>query len=129
MRKVFNDFADATDEEIIEAFAPLTGEPVYRPDMHVLVADYTYEDYSGSAFVLFEQGGVLYENHGSHCSCYGLEDQWQPERVQVEEMRRRYTRALERERRELQEGVWTPLSFAELQSAIAVDEAVLEVLG
>ena len=32
--------------------------------------------YSGYAFVLFEEGGKLYEVHGSHCSCYGLEDQW-----------------------------------------------------
>ena len=45
----------------------------------VLVASYTYEDYSGSAYVLFERDGKLFEVHGGHCSCYGLEGQWEPE--------------------------------------------------
>jgi len=45
----------------------------------VLVAWYDCEDYEGSAFVLFSQNGKLYEVHGGHCSCYGLEGQWGPE--------------------------------------------------
>ena len=52
----------------------------------ILLADYRYEDYSGSAFVLFEKDGKLYEDHGSHCSCYGLEDQWSPEETSAEEL-------------------------------------------
>lgn len=32
-----------------------------------------------SSFFLLEKGGVLYENHGSHCSCYGFEGQFSPE--------------------------------------------------
>lgn len=32
-----------------------------------------------SSFFLFRKGGKLYENHGSHCSCYGFEGQWEPE--------------------------------------------------
>lgn len=55
----------------------------------ILFADYSYEDYSGSAFVLFKQGRKLYEVHGSHCSCYGLEDQWSPEEVTVKELTHR----------------------------------------
>lgn len=47
----------------------------------VIVASYTYEDYSGRAYVLFERDGKLFEVHGSHCSCYGLEDQWEPEQA------------------------------------------------
>lgn len=47
--------------------------------VHVLFAAYACYSYEGSAFVLYEQDGKLYEVHGSHCSCYGLEDQWQPE--------------------------------------------------
>ena len=42
----------------------------------VIVAYYSYEDYSGSAFVLLKKGRKYYEVHGSHCSCYGLEGQW-----------------------------------------------------
>lgn len=28
--------------------------------------------------------GALFENHGSHCSCYGFEGQWSPEPTTVE---------------------------------------------
>ncbi len=64
----------------------------------VLLASYTYEDYSGDAFVLFERGGKFYEVNGSHCSCYGLSEssysgdtttQWQPEETTVEALRHR----------------------------------------
>ena len=69
-----HDFKDA--EDVIAQFdAPadaLAGATVF-------FADYTYEDYSGSATVIFEKDGKLWEVNGSHCSCYGLEGQWQPE--------------------------------------------------
>lgn len=52
----------------------------------ILFAVYSYESYSGKAFVLFEMAGKLYEVNGSHCSCYGLEDQWQPEETTVESL-------------------------------------------
>lgn len=64
----------------------------------VLLASYTYEDYSGDAFVLFERGGKLYEVNGSHCSCHGLsessyddatETQWQPEETSIDALRHR----------------------------------------
>lgn len=48
-------------------------------DEEVLVAVYEQPNYDGAAFVLFERDGALYEVNGSHCSCFGLEDQWQPE--------------------------------------------------
>ena len=51
--------------------------------VEVLLASYSYEDYSGLAFVLFRKGGELFEVNGSHCSCYGLEDQWEPEPTTV----------------------------------------------
>lgn len=50
----------------------------------ILLASYTYENYSGAAFVLFEKDGTLFEVNGSHCSCYGLEDQWEPEETSEE---------------------------------------------
>ena len=55
----------------------------------VLLAIYTYEDYDGSAFVLFERNNKLYEVNGGHCSCYGLEGQWEPEKTSVEALRHR----------------------------------------
>jgi hypothetical protein len=45
----------------------------------ILFAFYEYADYSGNAWVLFLQDGKLYEVNGGHCSCYGLEGQWDPE--------------------------------------------------
>jgi len=50
----------------------------------VLLAWYRYEDYSGSALVVFEKDGKLWEVNGNHCSCNGLEDQWQPEETSWE---------------------------------------------
>lgn len=50
----------------------------------IIVASYTYEDYSGSAYVLFRRDGKLFEVHGGHCSCYGLEGQWEPEETTKE---------------------------------------------
>jgi len=48
-------------------------------DAFIILAWYGYGDYDGSAFVLFERGGKLYEVNGGHCSCYGLEECWEPE--------------------------------------------------
>lgn len=45
----------------------------------VYVAWYEDESYSGTAFVLFEKDGKLWEVNGGHCSCCGLEGQWSPE--------------------------------------------------
>jgi hypothetical protein len=55
-------------------------KPDYQ-EAHILLASYSTENYAGDAFVLFEQGGKLFEVNGSHCSCYGLEGQWRPEEV------------------------------------------------
>lgn len=52
----------------------------------VIHADYTYEYYEGSSYVLFFKDGKYYEVFGSHCSCYGLEDQWDPEEVTVAQL-------------------------------------------
>lgn len=64
-----------------------------RYDAQILFAAYTYEDYSGDAFVLFKRDGKLHEINGGHCSCYGLSessysgsspDQWEPEETTKE---------------------------------------------
>ena len=58
-------------------------------NMEVLLASYSYENYSGDAFVLFKRDGKLYEVNGGHCSCYGLEGQWEPEETSIESLRHR----------------------------------------
>ena len=49
-----------------------------------IIAGYSYEDYSGSAYVLFEKDGKVYEVSGGHCSCDGLEGQWEPYEMTAE---------------------------------------------
>lgn len=48
-------------------------------DANLLYAKYKYESYEGSAFILFTKDDKMWEVHGSHCSCYGLEGQWDPQ--------------------------------------------------
>lgn len=60
----------------------------YR-DVNILFATYGYENYSGDAFVLFEKDGKLYEVNGGHCSCYGLEGQWDAEETNLDVLKHR----------------------------------------
>lgn len=87
----------ANDAEIIDAF----GLPLNALDgCRVLLAYYHVGGYGcdGSAFVLFEKDGKLYEVNGSHCSCHGLSEtdysgsspsQWDPEETTVEALEHR----------------------------------------
>ena len=54
--------------------------------IEILHAVYTYECYEGSAWVVFgdKATGRLYEVYGGHCSCNGLEDQWDPQETSYE---------------------------------------------
>jgi hypothetical protein len=47
--------------------------------VEILFAEYDCPWYEGYAWVVFRKEDQLYEVNGSHCSCYGLEDQWKPE--------------------------------------------------
>lgn len=61
----------------------------YIDGINILFAIYDVDGYDGYAYVLFEQNGILYEVHGGHCSCYGLEGQWSPEEVNLKELHNR----------------------------------------
>lgn len=56
---------------------------------NILFASYGQDNYSGDAWVLFEENGKLYEVNGSHCSCFGLEGQWEAEEVVLKELENR----------------------------------------
>ena len=58
-------------------------------DYKVLYAWYESADYSGNAFVLLKKGRKLYEVNGSHCSCSGLEGQFELEETNVETLLKR----------------------------------------
>jgi len=52
-------------------------------NVNYLICWYGYGSYCGSSYVLYEKDGKFYENHASHCSCMGLEDQWEPDEVSL----------------------------------------------
>ena len=55
----------------------------------ILFASYGNDSYWGDAFVLFEKDGKLFEVNASHCSCFGLENQWEEEEVELKELEHR----------------------------------------
>ena len=75
-------------ESVVEAFEEEPGDGV-----EILYAVYDYEGYEGTAFVLFREGGKMYEVNGCHCSCFGLYEQWSPEEVTVADLRFRLNHA------------------------------------
>lgn len=68
-------------------------DDVQLEDSEVLLASYGGAAYEGDAFVIFMRDGKLYEAHGSHCSCNGLEGQWRPEETSMEALEYRLENA------------------------------------
>lgn len=60
-------------------------ENIELPD-EVLLASYDCPYWEGYAEVVYRKGDRYYWASGSHCSCYGLEDQWDPEEYSREEL-------------------------------------------
>lgn len=61
-------------KEITSAFETEQDEPD-----ELLFAEYGGAAYEGDAYVCYRIGDKYYTVRGSHCSCYGLEGQWNPE--------------------------------------------------
>lgn len=49
----------------------------------IIIASYDTPGYEGYATVIIKNmnDGLYYEVNASHCSCYGLENQWDPELI------------------------------------------------
>lgn len=62
----------------------------------ILYADYQTGNYEGSAYVLGYDNvqDKFFEVHGGHCSCYGLEGQWNEEYCTLSELKELITRRL-----------------------------------
>lgn len=60
--------------------------------VHLLVAYESVGDYGcdSAGFYVFRKGRKLYEVHGSHCSCYGFENQWSPEATSLAFLRSKH---------------------------------------
>jgi len=78
-----NDWAAGGIEELKRDFR-ITDDDL--AGVEILLASYSYANYSGDAFVLFRKDGKYYEVNGWHCSCYGLEGQWEPEEANIKEL-------------------------------------------
>ena len=49
----------------------------------VLYASYDQFGYEGAVYCLTLINGELHDVEGSHCSCYGLEDLWNPQKTNL----------------------------------------------
>ena len=58
-------------------------------NINILFASYNQANYEGKAWVLLEKEGKLFEVNGEHCSCYGVEGQWEPKQVSLETLKHR----------------------------------------
>lgn len=58
-------------------------DPNLPTEDEILVAHYSEGFYDGAAFILYKKDGKFYEVNASHCSCYGLEGQWDPEETNL----------------------------------------------
>jgi hypothetical protein len=99
---LLNDWKDKAAEDVFRDFdgtrwaaysenpdpTPSAEKPQFK-GAEILLASYGHYSYKGYAFVLFRRDGKLWEINGSHCSCYGLEGQWEPEETTVESLRHR----------------------------------------
>lgn len=83
------DVKGLTEEEIKEGIVisyETSAKNVNKYD--IIIAYQSVGDYGcdSSSFFLLRNKKTkkLYENHGSHCSCYGFEGQWKPELTTIE---------------------------------------------
>lgn len=74
LMKYLNEFK--TRKDIASNYQGSAAEDLRGATIHL--AWYGYGSYCGSSLVIYEKDGKLFEVNGSHCSCHGLEGQWQP---------------------------------------------------
>ena len=72
-------------QDIADWFACAYGVYPSREDIftelanaEILIAAYLQRSRDGEAFVLYRKGDKMFRVDGGHCSCCGLEGQWEP---------------------------------------------------
>lgn len=73
----FSDVSEYDSEDKKKNILELMPEPE-----KVYLAIYGGGSYDGDALVAYRQGNRYFTVEGGHCSCYGLEGQWNPEEYQ-----------------------------------------------
>lgn len=72
----------------------------------VLHAEYDNSGYAGSALVVYRNGYNYYIVEGSHCSCYGLEGQWDAEEFHREDFEKYLRRRIKSEWSDSRKKLW-----------------------
>lgn len=83
------DISEMTEFEIKQHIVSEYEYPLEQLDKYEIVIAYesvgNWGCDSSSWFLIKDKtDGELYETHGSHCSCYGFEDQFEPEHTTLE---------------------------------------------
>lgn len=81
------DLSGYTEEGITEHFITVYQAGASEVAKYqVLIAGEWEDSYDGHSYFLLKdkETGRLYEVHGSHCSCYGFEGQFEPEEASIE---------------------------------------------
>lgn len=75
-------------EDVQKRFAPedRKASPVPACPEHLIFGAYETPSYDGYAIVIFWAKDKYWLVEGSHCSCHGLEGQWQPEPYETAEL-------------------------------------------
>ena len=81
--EVFDDGFESIDDVFREFDLTEREGEQFKATCVIISATYSYYCYEGEAAVIFYDAikGQFFEVHGSHCSCYGLEGQWDPELI------------------------------------------------
>lgn len=71
-------------EWIVKAFKI---DPKELDGCEIILFENDEESYSGLSWIIYRKDGKLYENTGSHCSCFYFEGQWDPYEVTEQALR------------------------------------------
>lgn len=72
---------DDIKQDILDSYLPKKEYHEMLNNGKILYAELNGDGYEEDSYILLQHNGFLYENYASHCSCYGFEDQFEPEKV------------------------------------------------
>jgi hypothetical protein len=88
---LLEDLKDKNEAEVkLHLVNQYTADPNLLNDLEILIGYESVGDWgcdSSSFFLLRDKDGNLFEVHGSHCSCFGFENQFNLEETTVEALK------------------------------------------
>ena len=80
-----NDYEGSTYDDVINSI--IIEYQVEKQEIlkyHILIAQVCRDGYEESSyFLLIRNDGKIFENFGSHCSCFGFENQFEPKETDI----------------------------------------------